>query len=288
MALVERWSRSEAPGTTRMVEVRSFPDGARVHVRAERSVTRTFGASTITSWIPVEWVVDAQTGETVPGERVLWVPTEAEIARARAQKAVDQASLRAVSRDGSLLVFVLGRGWTESPDPDAGTVVSCDASVGLWDAAAGAWRWETSRTPDEMGVGSWLFEQAGFEWSFDESGVFGRVGGKRTSTLLDVADGALRPVREGDRLPVVMDQEGTPLHVLAADARRSHAVVARGSVVMACELGPSRLAHAFDLAPLDDRPTAATTLDRGASIVVGTENGRLLRLDGRDDVAQLA
>jgi hypothetical protein len=275
--LVQRWVRADAVETLRILELRAFRGGARVHVSAERRVEHHAGGSTYSTWSPLEWALDAETGDAVLEERVPWLPAAAEISRARQQMPVDQAALRAVTRDGTLLFFVLGRNWTETWDPDAGTVASCTATLGLWDARLGAWRWETSRTPSEMGCGVWLFESAHFELSFDESGIFGRVDGRRTSTLFNMLDGSQRPAREADFMPRPRGGEGTPIDAIAADSRRSCAVVVRGTSFEVWDLPQNRLAASLDL--VDDEPTAATFLEPNSALVVGTARGRLLRFD---------
>jgi hypothetical protein len=279
--MTRRWTQAHTHDgePVHILALRSFRDGARVHVKAERRMTRRTAAGTDRWWAPFELIVDAETGLAAPDDRVPWVPLDEEIARARAHKAVDQASLRAVSRDGALLFFVLGRNWTERPDPDAGTVVSCDATLGLWDARAGAWRWETAATPDEMGCGSWLFEQGGFEMTFDESGIFGRVELRRTAKVYDVATGALRQARTGDFLPAPSRRDGdAPVRIVAADAARTRAVGLRGSVVEVWDLADGRVVDTVDLGP-GDEPSAATILEPASAIVVGTAGGQLLRLD---------
>lgn len=273
-------SRQNDPHPRRIVALRAFPDGRRVHVEAERRVEHRYDDDKVYyAWNPIAWIVDPATGETVTDIAIPWVPPASEIARARAQVSVDEAELRAVSRDGSLLLFVLGRDWVEIADPDAGTVVHCSASIALWDARCHAWRWEVTRTPDEMGGGAWLFGHGSFELSFDESGVFGLVNGQRTSKVFDIADGTLRPSREGDFVPRPPLRSAPSDEVVAGDAKRARAVALRGSLVELWDVAGDRPVGVVDLAPSADEPTAATFIDHVAAVVFGTAQGRLFRFD---------
>ena len=89
--------------------------------------------------------IDTSSGLEVT-DKPPWRDTDAAVARAVAALAepAPAASMRAVSSDGHLLLFVLGRNPSESWDPDAGTLTSYDVTVALWDDVARAWRWETS------------------------------------------------------------------------------------------------------------------------------------------------
>lgn len=179
------WTR-ELAHAGNIERIRVFAGGTRAQVVSSRA----------------KHVIDTATGDLVD-TKVPWEPSPEAIARAIAALStpVDTHALRAVSSDGQLLFFVLGRNEQSSWDPDAGTLTTYDVTCALWDASARAWRWETSRSLDGLGVNTWLLEQASFEFTPDDRGIRGRGGGHESTQVHTVETGAPRPLRATDAAP---------------------------------------------------------------------------------------
>ncbi|HEU0035195.1 MAG TPA: hypothetical protein VFQ53_31435 [Kofleriaceae bacterium] len=222
----------------------------------------------------LQLAIELATGAVVQDEAVPWRKSKAAIARAVAGLTVDAPALRAVSSDGRYMVFVLGRNAYEYSDPDAGTLVSYDVSVGLWDDVEARWRWETSRSPDGVGVGTWLMEQGHFGWTFDETGIWVRGSGATSWQVYDVTDGSLRGYRETD---TPAQPRGCDGKLLAGDRDRRLAVVQRDSVVELWDVVAAAKLGALDLAAIDDSARTAAIVSPEGDFVVGTELGRILR-----------
>lgn len=252
--------------------LRTFADGT----RAEVVVTRRVERGTIASFVERTSTIDTSTGLEVI-DPPPWRDTDAALARAIAGLALPApaASLRAVSSDGHLLFFVLGRNPNESWDPDAGNLTTYDVTVGLWDDVARVWRWESTSSLAGLGVGTWLLEQASFDFTFDETGIIGRGSRDGSSEAYSVADGKPRPLAPTDRMSRPRSLgEGV---LLAADRAATRALVARSTHVELWDLVSDHVVASLDLAPIDDVATAAAFVTPAGSFVIGTELGRLLR-----------
>jgi hypothetical protein len=262
------WARGQArPALERIRSIRAFAEGTRAEVSLSRRVSGREHDETL--------AIETLTGTVVADEAPPWRPSPDRIARAVSTKAVDTHSLRAVSADGRLLFFLLGRNERESYDPDVGRLVNYDVTCALWDESEQTWRWDTSRSLPDLGVDTWLFEQARFDFTFDQSGITGRGSGITSSHAHDVATGAVRMLRPGDHVPKPAGiGDGI---VLAADLARTLVLVARSTTVEVWNVVDDRVAASVDLAPLDDAPTAGAVLSSTGAVLVGTEHGRLLR-----------
>ncbi len=247
--------------------VRAFADGTRMEVSVKRLVQGSYRDEIFT--------IDTVTGAAVTDEPPPWRPSPERIAHAVAGLTLDTNALRAVSTDGRLMFFLLGRNEYSYADPDAGQLTTYDVTCALWDDGERTWRWETSSSLADLGVNTWLLEQAAFDFTFDQSGITGRGGGHISSQAHDVADGALRPLRPTDQVP-----RPAGLHegeVLAADPACTFVVVARDTRVELWDVAGDRVVASVDLAPLDDAATTAAIVSSTGAFVIGTELGRLLR-----------
>jgi hypothetical protein len=227
-----------------------------------------------------ETVIRTDTGEGVAGARVPWTePDGARCAEAEAATwGQPSASVRAVSEDGSLVLFILSRNPEWVPDPDAGSVFHSDVSVGLWDDRAGKWLWETADSPAEFTLG-YLRDQGSFAFSWDERGVFVRAAGKLATTLYDVRTGEVRTTQSGDHPPAPARVRARGASPLAANRSGVWAVTARGPVAELWEIAADTVLGAIDLGALDDEPSAAAFLGEDRSIILGTAHGRSMRFD---------
>ena len=219
-----------------------------------------------------ERIIRTDTGEELANERVPWAgPDDARCAEAAAATwGQPSASVRAVSDDGALVLFLLSRNDEWIPDPDAGSVYRSDVSVGMWNDRAGKWLWETDASPAEFTLG-YLRDQGSFAFSWNQRGVFVRAAGTLSTTLYDTLTGRVRAVEPGDHPPAPACVAVHPSGVWA--------IGFRGSVVELRDIAADSVLGTIDLAPMDDEPSAASFLGDARSFLLGTEHGRLMRID---------
>jgi hypothetical protein len=269
---LRRTARNVRAARDRVEGIRTFASGTRAQIVVSRAIER----DTDTIWKRVEETIDMATGLVVE-ERAPWRPTDEHIARAVAVLSVPAAvsSLRATSSDGRLMFFVIGRNPNEWWDPDAGTLTSYDVTLGLWDDVDRAWRWETSDSPMGLGVGTWILEQASFDFTLDDTRILGRSSDAIARQAYAVADGRLQWYATE---PLPRPKSLADGNVLAADGTSTHAVVARGTHVELWDVRNDRVVGSVDLGPISDVATAAALVSPEGEFLVGTELGHLLRI----------